>query len=743
MPSAVLRQVKRVVSNLNPEHVRESAEQPVSIGLVAASEEYLGRMETYFAPPHLSPDRRAQAVRMLVRGGGPGCDIEIYESSLLCPAHAFSFDPEDPEDCVRRILRSRENLMLPLARNLYPFRKPAAHHVIRKVARENALFCLATALPDLVPSLISLPWAVGEFGSDAAFLTGNQIRMAFQLAAASDRPVGYREQKPEIASIVAGAFGWRASKARGTDRQSALFGGRTDSESGNRVGGDVRGRHVARTVVPPRLPGSRARSAKLFTKKPTKTVPANRGHAARRAASTQSRQLTPPASFRRPRLCYLALASLAFTYLFCTVEYLSPLRRVHIPYDLEGFHYPLADYAFQALKHGRFPQWDAAIYSGISFVGNSQAAIFYPPVWLMFAANWGRQRLSYQSLQVLVIAHVWLAFLLCYVWLRGRQLSDLACVLGAGVFAFSGYMCLQLQHLGLIGGYTWFPLGFMGIDEAFERRSWRPFWKLVAASALCFLAGYPPTWFVFAVCMATYAIARPWRITVVLGTAVSLGVSLVVSMIQVLPAWESAAFMVREERYGSGIKDPRFFLSYLFPNFFNFGWNVSIYENPGMEYLYLGAPALLGIALLFRRRNPRALIPFLAVGAVSFILLTNPYNIVWNVVRRWSLLGEICRSWYFLAGITAAAAPLAAYGLDDFLTRKARPAPRWLLWLALVLLGAWSSWELLRYLAGDVRLASGWRSVFDPAITTAILALALFVFRAQQAAPREPSWRSR
>jgi len=210
MALAVLRQVKRALSNLNPRDVRDMAERPVRIGLVAASAESMGRMETYFAPAHLSPQRRAEVVRMLVRGGGFGCDIEIYESSLLRPTRAFEFDPDAPDDCVRRILRVREDLTLPLAKNLYPFRKPAAHHVIRTVAKENALFCLATAIPDIVPSLASLPWAAGEFGSDAAFLTMNQIRMAFQLAAASDRSVGYREQKSEIASMVAGAFGWRA-----------------------------------------------------------------------------------------------------------------------------------------------------------------------------------------------------------------------------------------------------------------------------------------------------------------------------------------------------------------------------------------------------------------------------------------------------------------------------------------------------------------------------------------------------
>ncbi len=210
MHLAVLRQLKQALANLNPGELRELAARPVRVGLVAPSAEALGEMESYFAPPHLTPSRRAEVVRMLVRGGGNDCDIEIYDSSILRPAKAFSYDPEAPEDCVRRILRAREDLTLPLARNLFPFRKPAAHKIIRNVAKENALFSLATAIPDIVPSLASIPWAVGEFTSDTAFLTFNQIRMVFLLAAASDRSIGYRDQRSEIASIVAGSFGWRA-----------------------------------------------------------------------------------------------------------------------------------------------------------------------------------------------------------------------------------------------------------------------------------------------------------------------------------------------------------------------------------------------------------------------------------------------------------------------------------------------------------------------------------------------------
>jgi hypothetical protein len=210
MPLAVLGQLKQALANLNPEEVREQTHKTLRIGLVAASRESLARMEVYFAPPTLSGERRTQALRSLIRGGGPGCDLEIYESSLLRPANAFSIDLDAPEDCVRRILRRRDDLMLPLAAQIEPFRKPAAQKIIRAVSKENALFCLATALPDIVPSILSLPWAFGEFGSDTAFLTVNQIRMVFLLAAANDRNVGYREQKSEIASIVAGCFGWRA-----------------------------------------------------------------------------------------------------------------------------------------------------------------------------------------------------------------------------------------------------------------------------------------------------------------------------------------------------------------------------------------------------------------------------------------------------------------------------------------------------------------------------------------------------
>jgi hypothetical protein len=83
-------------------------------------------------------------------------------------------------------------------------------NIIHTISLENALFAVATALPNVVPSVIELPWVVGEFASDTVVITANQVRMAFQIAAACGKEVGFAEQKAEILTLAAGALGWRA-----------------------------------------------------------------------------------------------------------------------------------------------------------------------------------------------------------------------------------------------------------------------------------------------------------------------------------------------------------------------------------------------------------------------------------------------------------------------------------------------------------------------------------------------------
>lgn len=214
MALGLLKNLRNAYSKLNPDQVRQMAEKPLSIELVADSEEAYSYMEAYLLPAKTMPKDRVtglQVLRRAVDRSRPsGADISIYEQGIACPRGAFTFYVDQPEQTVAEILRARPELEVSLARQFVAFRQPAIRCIISRIAKENALFTLATAMPNIVPTFFELPWALGEYATDSAFLTINQVRMAFLIAAASGRKVGLAEQKAEIATIVGSAFGWRA-----------------------------------------------------------------------------------------------------------------------------------------------------------------------------------------------------------------------------------------------------------------------------------------------------------------------------------------------------------------------------------------------------------------------------------------------------------------------------------------------------------------------------------------------------
>ncbi|MBI5085399.1 MAG: hypothetical protein HZB13_12475 [Acidobacteria bacterium] len=218
---AFLEQVRKVISRVNPAEIREASERRVRMLVEATSSAAYAAMEDYLTPAGLSREKRMEAALTLTRAcdgdAGGRFHLVLIETGLPVPEgwdlhkDAFEFDPRRPHWLVSDILEHRQDLGLPLARLFPPFRAAMVKATIHEVAKENAMFSVLTALPNVVPSVAELPWVVGEFASDTAVLTGNQIRMAFVLAAASDRPVGFKEQRSEIGSIIAGAWGWRAA----------------------------------------------------------------------------------------------------------------------------------------------------------------------------------------------------------------------------------------------------------------------------------------------------------------------------------------------------------------------------------------------------------------------------------------------------------------------------------------------------------------------------------------------------
>ncbi len=210
----VLKQARAAFSLLRPQDILDAAEEPVHIGLVADGSSAYAEMEDFLVPagtPRPEWRKRMSQVHRANDAAVPDrVDIVMYEPGLPCPQGAYTFHRGHPEDTIAEILHDKSDLALALARQYPAFRRQVVEHVIHLVARENALFAVATALPNVVPSFIELPWALGEFASDTAFLTTNQTRMAFQIAAACGKDVGLTSQKGTVMTIVASAFGWRA-----------------------------------------------------------------------------------------------------------------------------------------------------------------------------------------------------------------------------------------------------------------------------------------------------------------------------------------------------------------------------------------------------------------------------------------------------------------------------------------------------------------------------------------------------
>src|SRR4051812_761121 len=208
------KQARAALGLLNPEEVRRRAAQTVHVGLVAASESGYSEMEDFLLPPSMAREHRIELMGNVHRAGDAESpakvDIVLYQAGLQVPDNAYTFHRESPDATVRAILAGEDELSLALARQFLPFRKPVIDGIVQSIARENALFSIATALPNILPSLIELPWAFGEFASDTAFLTANQIRMAFLIGAACGSDIGFSNQKGAVLSIVGSAFGWRA-----------------------------------------------------------------------------------------------------------------------------------------------------------------------------------------------------------------------------------------------------------------------------------------------------------------------------------------------------------------------------------------------------------------------------------------------------------------------------------------------------------------------------------------------------
>ena len=200
----LIKDIRSAYSNLKPGSVRELAEKNVAIGIVTSDDDKAEFIRSFLGPSDGIVERVSE------RAPAEKFALLLVEPGLPRPQRGYEFHFRDPDVTLESILDAHQELEVSLARNYPAFRAKVVDRIVTRTARENALFSVMTALPNVLPNFLELPWAVGEFASDTAFLTMNQVRMAFLIAAANDHEIGYDEQKVELGAIVLGAFGWRS-----------------------------------------------------------------------------------------------------------------------------------------------------------------------------------------------------------------------------------------------------------------------------------------------------------------------------------------------------------------------------------------------------------------------------------------------------------------------------------------------------------------------------------------------------
>ena len=336
-----------------------------------------------------------------------------------------------------------------------------------------------------------------------------------------------------------------------------------------------------------------------------------------------------------------------------------------IPYDLAGYHLPLATHIVESWRGGRFPWWDNTTYCGFPFYANVQTQLFYPGAWPFFAAGlvFGADRML-DVLEWQVALHVWLAGVFAFVFgRRGLGASIPAALLGATIFQLGGFFASQAQHLGVVCTAAWLPWIWLAAIDGSTRRA-------AVGLAMAWLAGYPSAALVAGVSGAlvasfggrdralAYAKAVPWAAAM--------------AALQLLPAAELAGLSGAREKAGftgtGGGVPLQAFISMVWPNYHRI-FDATAYSLPwNRSYLYLYCGLLpLGAALLglVRRGTPLWLRVCAALFTVWMLGETTP---LWRAIfpalpARELIVPELAIMAFILA--VAAAAVCGVRGLPD------------------------------------------------------------------------------
>ncbi len=170
-----------------------------------------------------------------------------------------------------------------------------------------------------------------------------------------------------------------------------------------------------------------------------------------------------------------------------SVDHARPVGTSSVGNDLTRLFLPLHLRISEVVRRTGFaPGWDPAGFGGRPLVGNPQASLWYPPVWVMWWTG------NPALLGWLTVGHLAWAGIGAYVLARSRAVGIAGSFLAGATFELSPYFLAQTMegHLPHVWSASWYPWAFLGALALREGR-WKVGLFLPPILAMGFLAGHP------------------------------------------------------------------------------------------------------------------------------------------------------------------------------------------------------------------------------------------------------------
>jgi hypothetical protein len=205
----------------------------------------------------------------------------------------------------------------------------------------------------------------------------------------------------------------------------------------------------------------------------------------------------------RTRPTLAALALLVLTLMFFWKLIFTNLILVGV--DSFLYFYPYKAYIAQVLRSGHLPLWNPYLFMGAPLLANMQAAVLYPLHWPLLWLSAPKQ------VAVSIVMHVVLAGWGTLLFVRrSLRLGWLASLTSAILFALSGFVGAQAEHINQLNVIAWLPWTFLLLDAAAWGR-WRlaPTLGLGLVVALMVLAGHAQATYICLAALGLFSLFGP------------------------------------------------------------------------------------------------------------------------------------------------------------------------------------------------------------------------------------------